>query len=1180
MPPSRTNSIQERLSKLSPDARKRVIRQIQEKRNAAASGIPKVSREQRLPLSFAQQRLWFLDQMREPTVPQESAATSGPDNHDWASPWNEFGAVEIQGQIDPDRLRRALNVIIERHEILRTTFHDDNGRPYQHIHSSKTIDLPRIDLAATCKAESELQKIIRQESHHWFDLEKWPLLRFVLVKTADDRHVLITTIHHIIYDQPSASILTKELMAAYQAFEGESVELPSLSVQYGDFASWERKRVEDGELDHQLDYWREQLHGVPQLIQLSCDYRRPPVPSGRGAIHHFDLPEDLPQQLQKLNHDCGTTEFMTLLAAFSAVLCRYTDQDDLVIGTTLSNRSVSELEGLIGLFVNVMPLRIDLSGQQSKNKRSGELEPRDCQEDPLSFRQLLDRVRTTSLELFKHQELPFEMLIDSLDIERNSSHSPLFQVLFVYHNEVDHFTPTTDIKFTPIPVDPQTAKYDLTLTVGRTQTGYTAAIDYNTDLFRPDTIATFADCFRELVTGAAKAPDTPIRRLPLVSSHETERIDSFSVAASCDDASQICLSSLLESQAQESPDSVALQLDGDELTYQALHARADQLAVLLQDTGVSADQLVALCVERSIEMVVAALAIIKAGGAYVPVAPNDPPLRKAFILQDSNASIVLTQTHLLQDFSNHPAEFVLLDSIEWNQPDQSTATTTLAKQTADGDDLAYVIYTSGSTGQAKGVMITRHSLALHSQSIGEYYSLTKDDVCLQFGSFAFDPSVEEVFSALAAGAKIVLRGLEVWSAKQFVENVAKHKITFCQLPTSYWERLVSDLSGMDIDPSQLSSLRMMTVYGEAMPPRSVKAWRDSALFRNVGLLNSYGPTETTITATSYPISMDLEIGERIPIGRPNGNRRMLILDRHQQPVPGGVPGELYIGGPHVARGYLNRPELTAKKFLQGLAEFQDADLRLYRTGDLVRWRQDGNLEFLGRQDNQLKVRGFRIELGEVEVALRSHPLVEDAAVVATSENTALAAYVVWTPQQAAGNSQLPPEEDLRDHLRSSLPEYMIPATFSSLASMPLTPNGKLDRLSLSSLPSTPLGRRQYEPPNGPIESQLAKVWSDILQTDRIGRHDSFFDLGGHSLLATQLQASIAESLGVSLTLREIFSSPSLLAMSQAVGRHQQERSDKRNTLAARIDQMSPEEVRKLLQEKRSQSKRTNSSSPQ
>ncbi|MGD1702261.1 amino acid adenylation domain-containing protein [Dapis sp. BLCC M229] len=1057
----------------------------QEGSELKASAIVRVSREATLPLSFAQERLWFLDQL------EGKSAT-----------YNIPTVLRLDGKLAVIALEQAITEIVRRHEVLRTTFKIQNGTAVQMIAPVAKIALPVIELQhlSKLKQAEEVQQLATQEAQQPFDLSQDSLLRVMLLRLSPESHVLLLAMHHIVSDGWSIGIFYQELQTLYQAFvQRESSPLPELAIQYADFTLWQRQWLSGEVLSSKLNYWKQQLAGVPPLLELPTDRPRSPVQTFRGSREFFQIDVELTQKLKQLSQTAGVTLFMTLLAAFATLLYRYSGQSDIVVGSPIANRNRSEIEPLIGFFVNTLALRIGL-------------------ENNPSFASLLHQVRKVCLDAYGHQDLPFEKVVEALQLERNLSHSPLFQVMFVLQNAQNVTLELPGMSCQILEVESGVAKFDLTLEMEETSTGIKGELEYNSDLFDGARIRRMIGHFQVLLAAIVNNPQLGIDELPLLTAQEWHQLLVKWNDTRVDYSLDRCIHQLFEEQVEQTPDAVAVVFESEKLTYRQLNNRANQLAHYLQSLGVAPEVLVGICVERSIEMVVGLLGIIKAGGAYVALDPTYPQERIAYMLADSSLSVLLTQSKLVDSLTLSDAKVICLDT-DWRQISSFNQENLL--NLVKPDNLVYVNYTSGSTGKPKGVAIAHKSLSNFVQAIQVEYEIENSDRLLQFASISFDVAAEEIYSCLTAGATLVLRTDEMLSSvSRFVQKSQEWGITVWDLPTAYWQEITSQLETAALHLPQL--LRLVIIGGEQVLPQAVKTWH-----KQVGdypkLINSYGPTEATIGATICQLTAAIALQKEVPIGRAIANVQTYILDKNLQPVPIGVPGELHIGGICLALGYLNRPDLTYQKFIPNPFT-QEKGVRIYKTGDLVQYLPDGNIEFLGRIDNQVKIRGFRIELGEIEAVLTQHPLLTEAVVIAREDipgEKRLVAYIV-------ANTKPPTVPELRDFMKTKLPEYMVPAAFVRLEAIPLTPNGKVSRHNLpapdpSSLPT----KIDFIAPRDAFELQLTQIWSEILNVAPIGVRDNFFDLGGHSLLAVRLMATIEQKFSKHLSLAALFQSPTV-----------------------------------------------------
>jgi len=1066
-----------RIAALSP-AKQALLRRLLEQQQGArpsAAAIPRRDATAPLPLAFAQQRLWFLAQL-EPANPL----------------YNIPAAFRVQGVLDVAALQTALDQVVARHEALRTTVAAPDGQPVQVVGPPRPVPLAVVDLTAppAPAREAAAQAALTAEVRRPFDLTRDLLLRALLVRLGPAEHVLLLTKHHIASDGWSTGILWRELGHLYAAARaGQPPALPPLPIQYADYAVWQRQWLQGDVLAAQLAYWRTQLAGAPAQLALPTDRPRPAVQTGRGGHRTRPLPPALHAALEALSRQAGATLFMTLLAAFQTLLARYTGQEDLVVGSPIAGRTRVETEGLIGFFVNTLALRADLAG------------------DP-PFRTLLGRVREGCLEAYAHQELPFEKLVEELQPARTLSQSPLVQVMFVLQNAPRTALALPGLTLTPVRVESGTAKFDLTLAVTATDAGLQTTAEYNADLFDAATVDRLLGHYETLLAGVVATPDAPLSALPLLPAAERHQLLVEWNATATAYPRDCRIHELFEAQVARTPDAVAVVWGDQALTYAALNRRANQLAHHLRRLGVGPDGLVAVCLERTGDLVAALLGILKAGGAYLPLDPAYPTDRLAFMLADAQPRVVLTQTALRARLPASAAAVVCLDTAPLaaeaptDPPPLATAT-----------NLAYVLYTSGSTGVPKGVAIEHRSVGSLVHWAQGVFTPAELAGTLFATSICFDLSVFEMFVPLSSGGTVIL----VADARALAERPARPAVTLVNTVPSVMAEL---LQAGAVPPS----VRTVTLAGEPLPaPLADALYR---LGHVAKVYDLYGPSETTV----YSTCALRRPGGPSTIGRPLANTEAYVLDRHGQPVPIGVPGELYLGGVGLARGYLHRPALTAERFVPH--PFAPAPgARLYRTGDCVRYRADGTLEFLGRGDHQVKLRGVRIELGEIEAVLGQHPQVQTAVAVvhAAAPGDRLVAYVVPRPGMA------PTADALRAFLEARLPAYLVPATYRVVAALPLLPNGKVDRQALAAqapLPAAP--EAPYVAPRTPVEAALAQLWAELLRVERVGVHDDFFALGGHSLLATRVVAHLRTRFGVALPVRAVFESPTLGALALAV----------------------------------------------
>jgi amino acid adenylation domain-containing protein len=1068
-----------------------LVQELQQGQQAAPPIFPIERDEQLLSLSFAQQRLWFLAQLEGPSAT-----------------YNIPMALRLKGALDVAALEHCLNRIVQRHEVLRTRFAMVEGMAVQIIAPHLAIPLSLIDLQELSESfkQLEVQRLVTQEAQQPFDLSTGPLLRVPLLRLAPEEHVLMLTMHHIISDGWSMGVLVKEVMAFYQAYitdtPAEFVELP---IQYADFAHWQRQWLQGEVLQSHMDYWKEHLAGAPPLLELPTDYPRPSVQSFEGDKIDFSISTELTQKLEELSHQYGVTLFMTLLGAYALLLNRYSGQQDMVIGSLIANRNRRETENLIGFFVNTLVLRIDLSGNPS-------------------FEQLVERVRQVALGAYSHQDLPFEKLVEELQPQRNLSHNPIFQVSLTLNAPLEALE-LDDLQLVSIPVQLNTARFDIALILSETVNGLVGSWEYNNDLFEQETIERLSNHFRVLLESIVAEPGQKIQDLSLLTAPERHQLLYDFNDTVTGFPSALCIPQLFEQQVEKTPDAIALVYEQQQLTYRQLNQRANQLAHHLQSLGVGPEVIVGVCVERSIDMVVGLLGILKAGGAYLPLDPSYPQERLAFMLEDVQAPLLLTQESLADDLPANWAQMLLLEDL----PDLlSTWPTQTPTYTAEPKNLVYVIYTSGSTGIPKGVM-AEHSAVARLVKDSPYIDFSSQQVFFQLAPITFDAATFELWGALLNGARLALAGSNHLSLEEIAQQLQRQQVSTLWLTAGLFQVMTKRCL------EAFEPVRQLLAGGDILPISEVqmllKQWP------HMLLVNGYGPTEATTFSCTYRIPTDWMGETSVPIGTPIANTQMYVLDEQKQPVPIGVVGELFIGGAGVARGYLNQPELTAEKFIAD--PFSDkADARLYRTGDQGRWRADGQLEYLGRKDHQVKLRGFRIELGEIEATLTQYPAVAQAVVLIQGEQAddkQLVAYIVSTNEGETISL-----ERLREHLKTKLPEYMVPTLFVMSEVLPLTVNGKIDRKALPATEGLELSSAvQYVSPQTPTQELLAQLWSEVLKQEQVGIHDNFFELGGHSLLATQLISRMREVFEVELPLRALFGQPTVSGLAKALQQGEQ-----------------------------------------
>ncbi|MEV6868895.1 amino acid adenylation domain-containing protein, partial [Streptosporangium subroseum] len=1069
-----------------------------------ASSIVPVARQGVLPLSFGQQRLWFLDQL-EPG----------------SSEFNAPLALRLAGALDVAALSAALDAIVERHEVLRTRLVAVDGVPHQVIDPPAGFGLTVTDLSGETDPLARADELVAADAALPFDLATGPLFRGRLIRLGTDDHVLGLCPHHVVSDGWSAGVLRHELTTLYDAFRaGEPSPLPPLPVQYADYAVWQRDRLKGDVLDAQLAYWRDRLAGAP-VLELPTDRPRPPVRSSAGATVDFVLPKPTIAGLRAVTRETGATMFMTLLSAFTVLLGRYARQEDVLVGTPVANRNHAEIENLIGFFVNTLVLRTDLSG------------------DP-TFAELVTRVRDAALAAYAHQDVPFEQLVDTLALERDRSRTPIFQVMFSYEQDSGEELGLSSLDASMLPAGEQRSLYDLRLVLMDMGGGMGGAIEYSTELFDRSTVERMVEQLTVLLEAVADDPGRYLSELPALGADERRRLVSGWNDTATPLPDTAGAHALIAARAALSPEATAVVAGDRSLTYAELDTRANRLAHHLRDLGVRSESVVGICLPRGLDMVVALLAVWKAGGAYLPLDPEYPAERLAFMVADSAAGVVITRretpgraiwTGAGSDLTAGAASGSGVEPVVIALDDSATAAAVDAappwepQGSAGLERLAYVIYTSGSTGRPKGVLVTHGGLVNYLTWAVTAYGMEAGPGAPVHSSLGFDLTVTSVFVPLVAGATIVMVAED--SSPEGLAGIMRQERGFGLVKlTPGHLSLLGDL----LSPEHAAgAARRLVVGGEALTGAAVTSWLERAP-RTV-IVNEYGPTETVVGCCVFEVSAGQDVPASVPIGRPIANTRVFVLDRNLAPAPVGVPGELYVGGAGVARGYGGHPELTAERFVAD--PFSVDGSRLYRTGDLARWRADGELEYLGRADDQVKVRGFRIEPGEVEAALLAHPDVATAVVVARDDNGGrrLVAYAV-AADVATG---VPSTGDLRAFLRSTLPDHMVPSVFVELASLPLTLNGKVDRTKLPEPEGTrPDLAAEFVASRTPTEELIAGIWAQVLGVERVGVRDGFFELGGHSLLATQVISRVRATFDVELPLAALFDHPTVAELAVAV----------------------------------------------
>jgi amino acid adenylation domain-containing protein len=1059
-------------------------------RENPVQALPLVRRtvEEKKRLSFAQQRLWFMN-LFEPG----------------SAFYNLPAALVLEGELNVAALHKSLNEVVQRHEILRTRF-DINaaGEPEQFVMEALSLELPVIEIGGETEQDKFkiASRLAIEEASRPFNLKTGPLIRASLLRIAPSRHVVLFTLHHIVSDEWSQGILIEEVGAFYTAFAQDAKPaMRPLAIQYGDYAAWQREMLQGEVLQKQLHYWRGQLGGMNSALALPTDRPRPPVQTFAGQNYRVTLDAEVGRRARELARQESATVYMVLLAAFNVLLWRYSGQKDIVVGTPIANRTREETENLIGFFVNNLVLRTEIQEHRS-------------------FLDLVRKVREITLGAYAHQDISFEKLVEELNPERDLSRSPLFQVLFTLQNASRRPLAMPGLKVHGIEAENLTSKFDLTMFVTELPSGELESVmEYNTDLFNQDTIARMAGHWQMLVRGVVTGADGAVGDLPFLTAAERHQIVAGWNQTRRTYPREETLLHLFEEDVKKYPNHLAVVFEEKSLSFAALNRQANQLARYLQSKGVGPERLVGICMERGMEMMVGLLGIWKAGGAYVPMDPAYPASRLKHMVDDCGAQLLLTQERLAAALPQTSCELVYLDR-DW--PQVARYSEENLEVPTDPENLAYVIYTSGSTGRPKGVMVRHGNLVNFGVGMDDCLAPRQPGTWLAVTSLSFDISVLELLWTLSRGFRVIIQaGGVAGEVEPVLEQIVRHEVTHFQCTPSMAGLLLLHPKA----ESALGRLQKMLVGGENLPLHLGQRLKPM-----VGgqLINMYGPTETVIWSSSWALPEDMAT---VAIGSPLANTQLYILDERMEPLPVGATGELYIGGDGVARGYLTRPELTAERFVPDHLSHASGE-RLYRTGDLTKYRADGTIEYLGRVDQQIKLRGHRIELGEIESVLAAHEMVREAAVVVRDDAGAdrqLVGYIVWKAATEDSKS-LPGTDSLREFLRGKLPDYMVPAVIVELDQMPLTPNGKLDRRALPK-PQGSMRRQRVEfvAARNELENKIAGVWQNILQLEQAGIHDNFFDLGGHSLLLARLSMELHQALGRDISVVDLFRYPSIAA---------------------------------------------------
>jgi amino acid adenylation domain-containing protein len=1095
------------------------------------------------PASFAQQRLWFLDQLEPGTAA-----------------YNLPRAFRIVGSLDVDSLARAFQTVVQRHECLRTVFEAFDGKTSQIVLPEIEIPLPIVDLSQLPEQE-RIQTALRiagEEGKKPFDLTHGPLLRTVLLRLAPDDHILSLVMHHIVTDGWSIAILFGEVTKCYEALaEGQSPDLPALPVQYGEYSQWQHDYLQGDVLAQEVGYWKKKLAGAQTILELPTDRRRPANHSWSGATQELIFDSDTLEKLKSFSRTQGATLFMTSMALFQAWLWRYTKQTSILVGTPTASRNHVEIEKLIGFFVNTLVFRADFT-------------------EELTFRELVRQIRGFALEAYAHQDIPFEKLVEELVPQRSMNITPLFQAMFVFQNIPKQIFKIAGLDMEELPFDSGIAKFDLSVDVYEDDEQHTFhwRFEYNTDLFDRSTIRVFLNHFRNMLTAAVENPDQSLGRIPMMTAQERAELIEGRNETAVDFDQPASIQAAFERQLKRSPEAVAVRSQGKALTYSALEQQANYVAHLLLESGVQPGDSVGVCLERSPEMIAALLGVLKCGAAYVPLDSTYPAEWLAFVLKDSEVRTVVTQSATRLKLPSDLPNVIVLDE-DLSSFDGKSAQST--QPSSPADERAYVLYTSGSTGRPKGVEGTQRGCLNRLGWMWGEYPFAGGEVCCQKTNLGFVDSVWEIFGPLLAGvANVIIPAETLHDPELLLETLARERVTRIVVVPSLLRMLLDQAPRLG---ERVPKLRLWTCSGEVLPVELVERFR--AGFPEARLLNLYGSAEVAADVTCHEVREEDCKATSIPIGKPISNTQIYILDEHEEPVPVGVRGEIYVGGAGLARGYWNRAELTAERFVgDGFAAGGSG--RLFRTGDVGRYRGDGEIEYVGRLDNQVKLRGMRVELGEIEAVLRGHPQVEEGivGVEGEGERQRLVGYVRLGKGKGEGGGVKAGE--LRRYMRSKLPEHMVPGSYREVEEWPLLPSGKVDRRAVARMGSVGLGEGEsWTGPRTEVEGKLARIWEELLKVEPIGMEQNFFELGGHSLLALQVMARIRSQFEVELAVRHLFEGATIAALAGEVEKAQKlglkargpivprrarmEPASSAEALLAQLDNLSASELQSLLQ---------------
>jgi len=1087
--------------------------------------IPRRESSGPISLSFSQQRLWFLDRLI-PNNPIYNICTS----------------YHVTGPLNRTILERCLREIVQRHESLRTSLKVIDDQPVQIIHPSVNSPLHYIDLTELSKHQQDkkIRQIYINEMRKPFGLTTTPLFRIIILKIKKVCHKLLIVIHHTISDGWSLSIFMSELAALYKSFRnGEPANLSELEIQYSDYAAWQQTWFQGKTQDNLISYWKRELDKYPETLNLPTDRPRPAVQTYQGSIQPIHISKQLSESLKALSHQEGATLFMTLLTTLNILLYRYTGDKDILIGSPVANRNRIGIDGMIGLFVNTIVMRTKLSGH-------------------LSFRELLNQVRAKALTHYENQEMPFEKLVEVMHPERSLAQNPLFQVMFTFHNVPKHILQFADIILTPELVHNGTSKFDLAMSLTENPEGIQGLLEYNTDLFDDATITRMVGHQQILLESIIENPNRTISQLPIMPKEERHQILVEWNKKKAKFPKDLCIHHLFEAHVEHIPDTNAAKFEEQSITYNELNRRANQLAHYLEKLSVGPETLVGLCVDRSIEGIIGILGILKAGGAYVPLNPNDPADRQAIMLDDSEVRILLTQESLIPKCSDRNSHIFCLDR-DWHRLTQLSEKN--PENQVKPSNLAYMIYTSGSTGRPKGVMITHENVVAFIHSYRQVTQEHEPRIGTSVSPLSFDVSVEEYWSCLCFGGTLhILRPEHIIDGVYLAKYICDHRITTIYVYPQLIPELCRHLTKMN---DRLNLKYVMTGL-QTKTEGTMQLLRD--ISKELRIMNTYGPTETTFAATAFNFQKSEHPQRDVSIGIPLPNYQIYIVDPDLQPVPIGVKGEILIGGTGLARGYRNQSELTNDKFIPNPFNEKPGS-RLYRTGDMGRFSPDGNIEFLGRMDDQVKIRGYRIELGEIESVLKQHSGIKDAVVLARDDKSDESELVCYSVPMA---EQAPTINEIKNYLRQKLPDYMVPSTIVLLDALPMTTSHKIDR---TRLPDPEQKRSDlvgtYIAPQTPLEKVLAGIWTEVMDVEKIGTQDNFFDLGGHSLLLLQVISRIHDVFGIEISPKYLFENPTVADLAALIlqDTENQERITKTAQMVLKIVRMSEKEINHLLHKK-------------